>query len=68
VKHSVRPPRYNGAVAFYKLSDLVPATHKKLITSKLLTFEDTQLSQTPYIALYWRMKGVWGCLHDSVGP
>jgi hypothetical protein len=60
VKHPPRPPRYNGAVAFYKIGGPVPETHKELTSSKLLTrpreiltFEDTQLGQTLYIALCW---------------
>jgi hypothetical protein len=60
VKHPTRPPRYNGAVAFYKVGGSVPETHKELTSSKLLTrpreiltFEDTQLGQTLYIALCW---------------
>jgi hypothetical protein len=60
VKHPARPPRYNGAVAFYKVGGPVPETHKELTQSKLLTrpretlaFEDTQLGQTLYIALCW---------------
>jgi hypothetical protein len=60
VKHPARPPRYNGAVAFYKVGGSVPETHKELTQSKLLTrpreiltFEDTQLGQTLYIALSW---------------
>ena len=63
-----RPPRYNGAVAFYKVGGPVPATHKELTSSKLLTrpretltFEDTQLGQTLYIALCWENeKGALG--------
>jgi hypothetical protein len=60
VKHPARPPRYNGAVAFYKVGGPAPETHKELTQSKLLTrpreiltFEDTQLGQTLYIALSW---------------
>ncbi|MDR1148371.1 MAG: hypothetical protein LBK66_07045 [Spirochaetaceae bacterium] len=60
VKHPARPPRYNGAVAFYKVGGTAPATHKELTSSKLLTrpvetlvFEDTQLGQTLSIALCW---------------
>jgi hypothetical protein len=60
VKHPARPPRYNGAVAFYKAGGPVPETHKVLTSSKLLTrpletlaFEDTQLGQTLYIVLCW---------------
>jgi hypothetical protein len=60
VKHPARSLRYNGAVAFYKVGGSVPATHKELTQSKLLTrpretltFEDTQLGQTLYIALSW---------------
>jgi hypothetical protein len=60
VKHPARPPRYNGAVAFYKVGGSVPETHKELTQSKLLTrpreiltFEDIQLGQTLYIALCW---------------
>lgn len=68
VKHPARPPRYNGAVAFYKVGGPAPATHKELTFSKLLTrpretltFEDTQLGQTLYIALCWENeKGVLG--------
>ncbi|MDR2194374.1 MAG: hypothetical protein LBP19_07915 [Treponema sp.] len=61
VNHPARPPRYNGAVARYKAGGPAPATHKELTESKLLTrpreiltFEDTQLGQTLYIALYWQ--------------
>ena len=61
VKHPARPPRYNGAVARYKVGGSVPETHKELTESKLLTrpreiltFDDTQLGQTLYIALYWQ--------------
>ncbi|MHB9291760.1 hypothetical protein Holit_00843 [Hollandina sp. SP2] len=61
VKHPARPDRYNGAVARYKVGGSAPATHKELTESKLLTrpreilgFEDTQLGQTLYIALYWQ--------------
>jgi hypothetical protein len=60
VKHPARPPRYNGAVAFYKVGGSAPVSHKELTSSKLLTrpretlsFEDTQLGETLYIALYW---------------
>ncbi|MDR1326553.1 MAG: hypothetical protein LBK00_11005 [Treponema sp.] len=60
VKHPARPLRYNGAVAFYKVGGSVPTSHKELTSSKLLTrpreiltFEDTQLGQTLYIALCW---------------
>ncbi|MDR1231944.1 MAG: hypothetical protein LBK61_11175 [Spirochaetaceae bacterium] len=60
VKHPACPPRYNGAVAFYKVGGPTPAAHKELTSSKLLTrpvetlvFEDTQLGQTLYIALCW---------------
>ncbi|MDR1398745.1 MAG: hypothetical protein LBJ41_02315 [Treponema sp.] len=60
VKHPARPPRYNGAVAFYKVGGAVPTTHKELTHSKLLTrhreiltFEDTQLGETLYISLSW---------------
>ena len=61
VKHPARPPRYNGAVARYKVGGPAPGSHKELTNSKLLTrlrevltFEDTQLGQTLYIALYWQ--------------
>jgi hypothetical protein len=61
VKHPVRPDRYNGAVARYKVGGSTPETHKELTSSQLLTrpreiltFEDTQLGQTLYIALYWQ--------------
>jgi hypothetical protein len=61
VNHPARPPRYNGAVARYKVGGPAPATHKELTNSKLLTrpreiltFEDTELGQTLYIALYWQ--------------
>jgi hypothetical protein len=61
VKHPARPPRYSGAVARYKVGGPVPETHEELNRSKLLTrprevlvFEDTQLGQTLYIALYWQ--------------
>jgi hypothetical protein len=60
VKHPACPPRYNGAVAFYKVGGPAPETRKELASSKLLTrpnetlfFEDTQLGQTLYIALCW---------------
>jgi hypothetical protein len=61
VKHPARPDRYNGAVARYKTGGSVPTSHKELTNSKLLTrpreiltFEDTELGQTLYIALYWQ--------------
>jgi hypothetical protein len=61
VKHPARPPRYNGAVARYKVGGPPPQSHKELTESKLLTrpreilsFEDTQLGETLYIALYWQ--------------
>jgi hypothetical protein len=61
VNHPARPPRYNGAVARYKVDGSAPETHKELTDSKLLTrpreilnFEDTQLGQPLYIALYWQ--------------
>jgi hypothetical protein len=68
VKHSARPPRYNGAVAFYKVGGSIPSTYKELSSSKLLTrpreilsFDDTQLGQTLYIALCWENeKGALG--------
>jgi hypothetical protein len=60
VKHPIRPPRYNGAVAFYKVGGSPPETVKDLTSSKLLTrtketlvFDETQLGQTLYIALLW---------------
>jgi hypothetical protein len=60
VKHPACPPRYTGAVAFYKVGGPVPASHKELTSSKLLTrpketlfFENAQLGQTLYIALCW---------------
>jgi hypothetical protein len=59
VNSPARPPRYNGAVARYKVGGPAPETHKELTYSKLLTrpreiltFEGTQLGQTLYIALY----------------
>jgi hypothetical protein len=61
VKYPARPDRYNGAVARYRVGGSAPETHKELTSSKLLirpreilTFEDTQLGQTLYIALYWQ--------------
>jgi hypothetical protein len=61
VNHPARPPRYNGAVARYKVGGPAPTSHKELTNSQLLTrpreiltFEDTQLGQTLYIALYWQ--------------
>ncbi|MDR2150418.1 MAG: hypothetical protein LBO67_06315, partial [Spirochaetaceae bacterium] len=61
VKHPPRPPRYNGAVARYKVGGSPPANHKELTESKLLTrpheiitFDDEALGQTLYIALYWQ--------------
>jgi hypothetical protein len=36
VKHSTRPPRYNGVVAFYKVGGSVPETYKELTSSRLL--------------------------------
>jgi hypothetical protein len=61
VKHPARPERCNGAVARYKVGGSPPETHNELISSKLLTrpreiltFDDTQLGQTLYIALYWQ--------------
>ncbi|MDR3130982.1 MAG: hypothetical protein LBU18_05490 [Treponema sp.] len=60
VRHPARPPRYNGAVAFYKVGGPAPETHKELTLSRLLTrtrelltFDDSQLGKTLYIALYW---------------
>ena len=62
VKHPARPKGYkgyNGAVARYKAGGSAPAGHKELTESKLLTrpreiltFEDADLGQTLYIALY----------------
>ena len=68
VKHPARPKGYNGAVARYKAGGSAPAGHKELTESKLLTrpreiltFEDADLGQTLYIALYWQNeKGVLG--------
>ncbi|MDR2177915.1 MAG: hypothetical protein LBP20_07755, partial [Treponema sp.] len=37
VKHPPRPPRYNGAVARYKVGGPPPATHKELTSSRLLS-------------------------------
>ncbi|MDR2742082.1 MAG: hypothetical protein LBB98_08010 [Treponema sp.] len=61
VKHPARPPRYNGAVARYKVGGPPPADHKELTASKLLTrpreiltFGDADLGQPLYIALYWQ--------------
>jgi hypothetical protein len=61
VKHPARPERYNGAVARYTVGGSPPETHKDLTKSKLLTrpreiltFEDADLGQTLYIALYWQ--------------
>jgi hypothetical protein len=61
VKHPARPPRCNGAVARYKVGGSAPETHEDLINSTLLTrpreilsFEDTQLGEKLYIALYWQ--------------
>jgi hypothetical protein len=61
VKHPARPEGYNGAVARFKVGGSAPASHKELTESRLLTrpreiltFEDTQLGQTLYIALYWQ--------------
>ncbi|GHU01019.1 hypothetical protein FACS1894147_00070 [Spirochaetia bacterium] len=61
VSHSARPPRYNGAVARYKVGGVVPETHKELTSSRLLTrlretftFGDAELGQTLYIALCWQ--------------
>jgi hypothetical protein len=60
IKHPARPPRYNGAVAFYKVGGPAPASIKELTSSKLLTrhketltFDAPQLGQTLYIALCW---------------
>jgi hypothetical protein len=48
-------------VARYKVGGSAPASHKELTNSilltrprEILTFEDTQLGQTLYIALYWQ--------------
>jgi hypothetical protein len=61
VKHPPRPERYNGAVARYRVGGDPPASHKELNNFKLLTrpreifvFEDTELGQTLYMALYWQ--------------
>ncbi|MDR2419071.1 MAG: hypothetical protein LBD79_08450 [Treponema sp.] len=68
VKHPACPPRYKGAVARCKVGGPAPETHQELTNSKLLTrpreiltFEDSQLGQTLYIALYWENeKGLIG--------
>jgi hypothetical protein len=61
VKHPACPPRYNGAVARYKVGGSPPATHKELTgftlltrIREVLTFEDADLGETLYIALYWQ--------------
>lgn len=58
VKHSACPPRYNGAVAFYKAGGSVPTSRKELANTKpltrsreILTFKDAQPSQMLSAAL-----------------
>jgi hypothetical protein len=61
VNHPPRPPRYIGAVASYQVGGDPPASHKALTLTKLLTrpreilsFQDTDLGRTLYIALSWQ--------------
>jgi hypothetical protein len=60
VSHPAKPPRYNGAVLFYRVSEEPIASHKELASSKLLTriketlvFEDSDRLKTLYAALCW---------------
>jgi hypothetical protein len=60
VRHPARPPRYNGAVAFYTLGGPEPVGHDALTSSKLLTkpvetltFKDTDAGKTLHICLRW---------------
>ncbi|MDR2782982.1 MAG: hypothetical protein LBB48_03930, partial [Treponema sp.] len=60
VRHPARPPRYNGAVAFYKVAEPEPVKFEELTSSKLLTrmietltFKEGDLSKTLHIALCW---------------
>jgi hypothetical protein len=61
INHPARPPRYNGAVLFYKVSEEPITSHKELTMSKLLTriketlsFEDSDRLKTLYAALCWQ--------------
>jgi hypothetical protein len=61
VRHPAKPPRYNGAVAFYKVGGPEPVKFEELNSSKLLTrpvealtFKDTDLGKTLHIALCWQ--------------
>jgi hypothetical protein len=61
VSHPARPPRYNGAVMFYKVGDEPVTSHKELTLSKLLTriketlvFEDADRLKTLSAALCWQ--------------
>jgi hypothetical protein len=60
VKHPARPPRYTGAVAFFKVGGPVPKDHTEMKDIRLLTrskelfmFAEAQLGETLYIALCW---------------
>ena len=61
VRHPARPPRYSGAVLFYKVSEEPITNHKELTGSKLLTrpketlaFEDADRLKVLYGALCWQ--------------
>jgi hypothetical protein len=70
VRHPAKPPRYNGAVLFYRVSEEPVTSHKELTSSKLLTrmketlvFEDSDRLKTLYAALCWQNeKGELGPL------
>jgi hypothetical protein len=61
VRHPAKPPRYTGAVLFYKVSEKPIVTIKELTSSKLLTrikeiiaFEESDKLKTLYAALRWQ--------------
>jgi hypothetical protein len=61
VRHPARPPRYSGAVLFYKVSEEPVTNHTELTGSKLLTrpketlaFEDADRLKAFYAALCWQ--------------
>jgi hypothetical protein len=68
IRHPAKPPRYIGAVLFYKVSAEPVTSHKELSSSKLLTrlkevlvFEDADRLKTLYAALCWQnQKGELG--------
>jgi hypothetical protein len=77
ITHPAKPVGYNGAVAFYMVSDEAPADHSALTRSRLLTrsretltFEDAHLGRTLYIALRWENRkgtlGPWSPIQSKV--